>query len=174
MLASAVLAVIFSAARARPQDGDISPEEFKDGLDKLDNGRKVLNIDDDGVQALVNKFDKDGDGSISMKEFKHFCYNIPALCWKAERVRLEAAGEFVGFEAEGKSPKHETHNYVNAEEAHHKHTVNAELIHETTKLFWRTNEKIEVSLYECDTHHVLCVVGCASAPATPDRPGGMD
>ena len=50
---------------------------------------------------------------------------------------------------------------VQAQQKEYEEQVNAELIHETTKLFWRTNEKVELSLYECDSVHVLCAVGCA-------------
>ena len=142
-----------------PQDGEITPEEFQVALEKLDAGRNILSLDEEGISDLVDKFDKDGDGTISMQEFKHYCYNINALCWKAERVRLEAAGEFVGFTDE-KSPKTHDHEFANAEVQQTKQkAVTAALFHESTKLFWRTNDKVELSLYECETMHVLCVAG---------------
>ena len=34
------------------------------------------------------RFDIDGDGTVSMDEFKHFCYNIKALPWKVLKARV--------------------------------------------------------------------------------------
>ena len=135
------------------KDGDeqITPDEFKGALEKLDAGRSILNLSPEDADQLIAKFDVDGDGSISMAEFKHYCYNINALCWKAERVRLEAAGEFVGF-----SDSHKTTGAETSPKAKMMHSITDALassddvtkIHETTKLFWRTNEKLDLIVYE--------------------------
>jgi hypothetical protein len=36
--------------------------------------RNLLNLEDEELGELVKMFDKDGDGSISMNEFKHSCH----------------------------------------------------------------------------------------------------
>ena len=52
-----------------PQDGEITPEEFQVALEKLDAGRNILSLDEEGISDLVDKFDKDGDGKLSKEEF---------------------------------------------------------------------------------------------------------
>ena len=125
--------------------------------------RNLLNLEDEELGELVKMFDKDGDGSISMMEFKHYCYNIKSLCWKAERVRLEAAGEFVGFAEspvsaaavpDGQAPRRPPNSSARAPDI--------SLLHECTKLFWRTGEKIELMIFECAAYKLLVVARYAT------------
>lgn len=52
-------------------------------------GRKLFDIADDELEELITKFDKDGDGDISLLEFREFCMEIPHVAWKAEKLRFE-------------------------------------------------------------------------------------
>ena len=100
-----------------------------------------------------------------MNEFKHYCYNIKSLCWKAERVRLEGTGEFVGFVSEpaagadgGASSASAARTPTSSRGLGHRETApSAVLVHECTKLFWRTSEKLELMIYECSDFDLLLV-----------------
>ena len=37
------------------------------------------------MQELINDFDTDGSGTISVFEFRDFCYRIPHLAWKVNQ-----------------------------------------------------------------------------------------
>ena len=39
------------------------------------------------IAFACTRFDIDGDGTVSMDEFKHFCYNIKALPWKVLKAQ---------------------------------------------------------------------------------------
>lgn len=71
-------------------DGNISAEEFKNGLYQLNPLLFDLKTDQE-IQTVVDMFDKDGDGSVSTEEFKTYCYNLPGIAWKAERLRASRA-----------------------------------------------------------------------------------
>jgi hypothetical protein len=106
--------------------------------------------------------DKDNGGTISIPEFKHFCYNIKALCWKAERVRLEAAGEVVTL-GEGtpaasgeQSTKHDHQMTAYASSAKEELMAKSlKRVHDTVKLFWRTQEKLELALFTAPPSYLI-------------------
>ncbi|KAJ1450493.1 hypothetical protein M885DRAFT_532264 [Pelagophyceae sp. CCMP2097] len=67
-------------------NGKITAIEFKAAFESLDKAR--FNMTDEEITALVQTFDNDGDGYVSMEEFKDFCYNkIPGVAWRAEKLR---------------------------------------------------------------------------------------
>jgi len=76
-------------------DGQITPSEFKEALIRMNPD--VFRVSDKEMADLVSEFDIDGDGDVSMEEFKNWCYQIPNLAWKAERLRLRDSGEFTTF-----------------------------------------------------------------------------
>ena len=69
------------------KDGDsrITPDEFKKGLEELDPMR--FKMTDEEMTELVKQFDKDQDGTVDMSEFRTYCYNLPGLAWKKERLK---------------------------------------------------------------------------------------
>ena len=135
----------------------ITKDEFKDGLAKLGNG--MFTLDEGALSALISKFDVDGDGTISIAEFKVYCYyNINTVAWKAERRRVEESGEMDRLKAiinghEVEHVIHEAEAKANASADSGGPEVEAPRIHcgpcvyKTTKLFWRTNTTVEVRLY---------------------------
>ena len=84
----------------------------------------------------------DGDGRISIAEFKEYCYKIPSLAWKAERQRLERSGMMQKLQA------HSSRKFSGL--AKEDNLVPAgEQCFRTSKLFWRTNTTVEIRLYYC-------------------------
>ena len=72
--------------------------QFKEGLQRL--GSKLFDLTDQELDEIIAKFDVDGDGTISIAEFKVYCYyQIPSVSWKAERKRVEASGEMAKLKA---------------------------------------------------------------------------
>lgn len=90
--------------------GTIEPAEFKAALERLDSD--VFRCSDEEVAALVAEFDADGDGHVDMAEFVRWCYELPSLAWKAEKLRykreLEAQEKL--FKSCGLSPKASAHD----------------------------------------------------------------
>ncbi|GMH46806.1 hypothetical protein TrRE_jg6999 [Triparma retinervis] len=131
-------------------------EEFKNGM--MHFGDNLFNLEDDEINEIISKFDVDGDGTISIAEFKLYCYyQIPTVSWKAERRRMEASGEMEMIkkvvaghmhhdELHKKDTLHEGDEDENEEEGTHVHGA-GELVNKTTKLFWRTNTTVDVRLY---------------------------
>jgi hypothetical protein len=77
-------------------DGEITAAEFGAALAALATaaGRPgVLSLSDAQLDALVARFDGDGSGTVSVAEFRRFCFAIRAPCWRGEVARLRAAGE---------------------------------------------------------------------------------
>ncbi|GMH52015.1 hypothetical protein TL16_g01139 [Triparma laevis f. inornata] len=146
---------IFSFFTNHPQH--ITKEEFKLGLQRL--GSKLFDLTDEELQIIIDKFDVDGDGTISIAEFKVYCYyQIPSVCWKAERKRVEASGEMDRIKAVVAGHMHhdelDGHNniaehaeeYEEEENGVHIHSA-GECMFRDTKLFWRTNTTVEIRLY---------------------------
>merc|ERR1712072_1003691 len=68
--------------------GDITPEDFGAAMHKL--GWKCT---DEQLKTLLDDFDEDGNGTISIEEFQAYCYQIPNIAWKAERLRWQREQE---------------------------------------------------------------------------------
>ncbi|GMH51914.1 hypothetical protein TrST_g8219 [Triparma strigata] len=145
---------IFSFFTKHPQH--ITKEEFKLGLQRL--GSKLFDLTDEELQVIIDKFDVDGDGTISIAEFKLYCYyQIPVVCWKAERKRVEASGEMDKIKAVVAGHLHHDeldkehileHAEIDEEEDNGVHIHSAgECMFRDTKLFWRTNTTVEIRLY---------------------------
>ena len=49
----------------------------------------VFNVTAKELKGLIDEFDSDGNGTISVVEFREFCYRIPHLAWKV-RCRAPA------------------------------------------------------------------------------------
>jgi len=78
---------------------DLTPDAFRSALKAL--SPTVFDLEESEVKEIVVKFDTDGDGLISFAEFKNYCYyNINAVCWRAERLRMEKSGEMKRLAAE--------------------------------------------------------------------------
>lgn len=65
-------------------DDDITPDDFESAMKTLG-----WSITPSELAVLIDHFDEDKNGTVSMEEFMHYCYNIPHLAWKAERIRYE-------------------------------------------------------------------------------------
>ena len=59
---------------------EITPERFRAALEKL--GPRIFVVTDGELAALISVFDEDGNGMISLVEFRSYCYRIPHLAWK--------------------------------------------------------------------------------------------
>lgn len=74
-------------------DDDITPDDFEAAMKKLG-----WSISAGELAALIDHFDEDKNGTVSMEEFLHYCLHIPTLAWKAEKLRRER-------EAAARAPK---------------------------------------------------------------------
>ena len=65
-------------------DGQITADEFSIALQKL--GPDIFRCTDDEIRTLVAEFDDDGNGEVSMEEFKDWCYQVgragPPRCYR--------------------------------------------------------------------------------------------
>ena len=66
-------------------DIEIAPEQFAAALDRL--VPNVFNVTQKELKGLIDEFDSDGNGTISVVEFREFCYRIPHLAWKVRVSR---------------------------------------------------------------------------------------
>ncbi len=137
---------IFSYFKNSTSDSsDLTAEQFGAALKSL--SPTIFDLEEDEVMMLVQKFDTDGDGKVSYPEFRHYCYyNINAVCWKAERLRMEKSGAMDAMEAEYKHLHEPAHNddEVPPEDI----TIETgEKIYEGNKLFWRKNHTLMISMW---------------------------
>eukprot|EP00586_Coscinodiscus_wailesii_P013276 CAMPEP_0172508994 /NCGR_PEP_ID=MMETSP1066-20121228/216681_1 /TAXON_ID=671091 /ORGANISM="Coscinodiscus wailesii, Strain CCMP2513" /LENGTH=429 /DNA_ID=CAMNT_0013287265 /DNA_START=318 /DNA_END=1607 /DNA_ORIENTATION=- len=137
--------------REDSQTNYISKTEFVEALEKL--GDNVFVLSDDELDDLVTKFDTNGDGTISLAEFKHYCYhNISTVPWKAERQRLERTGEMEVLKENLFG--HLDRGAVEEEVAM---VSCGEEVHVTTKLFWKDNINLDIRLFYCDALDVITI-----------------
>jgi hypothetical protein len=151
---------IFSYFKNSTTDSsDLTPEEFGKALRSL--SPTIFDLEMEEVQSLVDKFDADGDGKVSYPEFRHYCYySINAVCWRAERLRMEKSGEMDRMEDEYHHVHDGTplHNF----DVGHPETVKLDLgekIYDGNKLYWRSNVTIHIRMWhneEISCITVLC------------------
>ena len=133
---------------------DLTPKQFGDSLRNL--SPTIFDLNEAEVLGLVQKFDTDGDGLVSYSEFRHYCYyEINAVCWRAERLRLEKAGEMSklgndspdGQEAASEDPGPETIKIQPGEK-----------IYEGNKLYWRSNVTIHIKIWHNSDLNLLTIL----------------
>ena len=128
-------------------DAYITKHAFFDGLRKL--GDNLFMVTDEEMSDIVKKFDVNGDGMISLPEFKTYCfYRIPGVAWKAERQRLEVSGEILKITTDLKDgfARGEIKIYPCGDE-----------VFRASKLFWQTDTSVEMNLFYCVSLDVITV-----------------
>ena len=130
-----------------PNTTEITKQSFLEALERLGNSLVVMT--DDELTKLVNNFDVNSNGTISLVEFRNYCFHcIPSIAWKAERQRLEQNGELRKLQAQL------SRQFSGKVQPKDKHS-SGEMVHHTSKLFWRSNTSLDIRLYCC---HKLDVI----------------
>lgn len=131
-----------------PNTTEITKESFLEALEKL--GKSLIVMTDEELKKLVKKFDLNGDGLIDISEFKNYCYHqIPSVAWKAERQRMERSGEMAKLKAQL------SRRFSGKMDPSENKFSSGEMVHLTSKLFWRTNTNLNVRLYHCTELDVI-------------------
>lgn len=131
-----------------PNKTHIDRPTFLVALEKL--GDTFVVISEDELSRIIEKFDHNQDGLISIDEFKHYCYEIPTLPWKAERTRLEKSGELRKLRAQL------SRRFTLSDKGNDENSCGDE-VYQTTKFFWKTNNNVEIRLYYTDSLNVITV-----------------
>ena len=66
---------------------EISRDQFYDALQRLD--KHLFEVSDEELDELIATFDEDSSGTISLTEFRDWCFRIPSLTWKTARKAFE-------------------------------------------------------------------------------------
>jgi len=128
----------------------LTKEEFLSGLEKL--GDNVFVLTSKELDELVEKFDTDGDGMISLDEFRTYClFQIPSLAWRAERQRMEKSGEMELLKARLSSRLSELSRFV---------VPCGDEFCSTSKLFWRTQANIRIHMFYCEPMDIITIQLC--------------
>jgi len=143
-------------------DSDLTPDQFKEALQRLSPG--MFDVEDGQLDDLIQKFDSDGDGLVSFPEFRHYCYyNINAVCWRAERLRMEKSGAMQAMEEEYHNVHDKNVPSTHADEIDaHPENVFMEAgdkIYAGNKLFWRNNHTVHTTMWhnvEVSCMSVVC------------------
>ena len=140
--------------------GRMTKTEFQKGLSSLT--KKFPTAE---VLALCSLFgDEEDNKFVSSQKFADFCFSINAMCWKAEKNRNkyklnDPTAFMLGFKEERPSEikkKQEEVKKVEAEAkdvgekgaaGNSKFSAAPELIGTTVKLFWKTNDNLEMHFY---------------------------
>jgi hypothetical protein len=133
-----------------PNTAYITKESFLTSLEKL--GDTFLVITDEELTKIVKKFDKNNDEKISLVEFKNYCYTeIQSIAWKAERHRLEKNGEME------KLRKQLCRRFtIRIDNKPDEHSCGEEVLR-ASKLFWRTENTVEIRLFYAKSLDVITV-----------------
>lgn len=130
-----------------PNTTHITKESFLDALERL--GDTFVVITDEELTKIVKKFDHNNDGKVSIDEFKNYCYEIPSVPWKAERMRLERSGEL-------KKLKAQLSRRFTLSDMEDGHSCGNK-VHRTSKFFWKTNNNVEIRLFYSEVLNVITV-----------------
>ncbi|KAL3771454.1 hypothetical protein ACHAW5_000109 [Stephanodiscus triporus] len=131
-----------------PEEGkSILVSSFVEGLGKL--GLKWR--DDKELALITDRFRADGNGMISLSKIQNYCfYEVPSVAWKAERQRLEVADSSVedtaGNDAVEDGSRFDIKEII--------YRVGPEF-HRTSKLFWRQNVSVNITLRYCKDLDVI-------------------
>ena len=126
----------------------ISREAFVNALEKL--GNKLFVVTNKELDDLVTKFDLNDDGLISLAEFKKYClFEIPHVAWKAERKRQEANGQIILLKAKIEEERR-------AKSCDTIYPCGEKVI-STSKLFWKNDVTVNVSIFYCISLDVLTI-----------------
>jgi Ca2+-binding EF-hand superfamily protein len=130
-----------------PNTTHITKETFLVALEKL--GDTFVIISDEELTGIVEKFDHNKDGQVSIDEFKNYCYEISSVPWKAERMRLERSGELKNLRAQ----LSRRFTLSDVEDGH----SCGEEVYRTSKLFWKTNNNVEIRFFYSTDLNVITV-----------------
>ena len=138
----------------------ITKQDFLEGLEKV--GDSVFVLTNEELDELVAQFDTDGDGLISLDEFRTYCYyKIPSLAWKAERQRLEQSGEMDILKARLSRRLSETSKV--------QVPCGPEIYH-SSKLFWRTQANVRIHMFYCEEMDIITIQLCKESSNTELSP----
>lgn len=126
----------------------ITRENFLHSVSKLGHSFSVLA--DDELDVMLTKFDINGDGFISIAEFKNYCYSIPSICWKAERLRVENNGELEEL-------KEEIKNSLLKDAQKDKEEPHGKEVLRTSKFFWKANSNVEIRIFHSVPHNTFTI-----------------
>jgi len=129
-----------------PNTTHITKESFLGSIEKL--GGNFLVVTDEDLNEIISKIDKNNDGSLTLAEFKNYCYyDIQSIAWKAERTRLEKSGEMKMLQAQ-LSRRFKPGDSSDESDC-------GEEVHQTSKFFWKTNNNVEIRLWFQDSLNVI-------------------
>lgn len=138
---------IFQFFSGSPNITAVSIEKFIANLEKL--GGSFVSFSIEEIMILVKAISRIDDNTISLEEFKHYCYTkIQTIPWKAERLRLEESGDMDKLEAQI------SRKFTGDVDAFH--SCGVEVFH-SSKFFWRMNANLEIRLYHCQALGVLTI-----------------
>ena len=119
------------------------------------------------LKGLIADFDSDGNGTISLVEFRSWCYQIPHLTWKAERLRFEKGEDGAQSSVAGAPSNRSAKSTRSAaggggaggagEAASIAIPAKLHELYKGTKLFWHTREKLEIVISESKPYECLVV-----------------
>ena len=66
---------------------ELTKDQFNEGLQRLD--KHLFDVSEAELDDLIATFDEDGSGTISLTEFRDWCFRIPSLTWKTARKMYE-------------------------------------------------------------------------------------
>jgi len=131
-----------------PEVQYISLDDFLAGLDALGDGAFMAT--DHEVIELGKMFDVEQDGTVSLAEFKTYCYyHIDTVPWKAERSRLEKSGGILQVTKDLKKDFHKRLplKIYNCGKA----------VYKGDKVFWRIDTSLEIAIYYCTELDVMTI-----------------
>jgi len=134
-----IFSTIGKASSESAQDELIPKDTFVQGLKKL--GCKCT--DEEDLEFITDRFDKNQDGFISLVEFQQYCYNINSVGWKAEKQRLEAE-------------KHSDGNCIEESRFDIREIKYASTdVYSTSKLYWKDNISVNITLRYCSDLDII-------------------